>query len=401
MDVRNRMADVVKLRCNVCQEFLKLVVVDDWKNKLYDRAEHQIENNLRYKDNYKPIYDRMRDIGKEQYSIDNDMDVTAISMVIQFCPDVTTACGGSKEAIKQLTLDRNVTFHSSENEPEDELYLRGILSLYNLRTFVRTVDKCETSIPDAVRQDFRIKSIKKIEDLKDILDDERIELVQINKQMNKNINLILTSDDSLKKWLEVLEYYRKQDALMDNRTHDLEKEFLFKASDLGVKEAHIYAAMLSSRDQKEFEHRLFLAYNTAIADNNASIAFAIVREINYYLSKRYEHILTEQMQIIINGLIDKGFPVSISDDDYILWNDKFECSMKPVNVKKYICFINQMIIKKEKKLSDYQEREIKEYIDNGFPITQSNDGIYLWEGEDVQMEIKPVMIGGKEVYSFD
>lgn len=29
MDVRKRMADVVKLRCNVCQDFLKLIVADN------------------------------------------------------------------------------------------------------------------------------------------------------------------------------------------------------------------------------------------------------------------------------------------------------------------------------------------------------------------------------------
>lgn len=31
MNVRNRMADIVKLRCNVCQEFLKLIICDGWQ----------------------------------------------------------------------------------------------------------------------------------------------------------------------------------------------------------------------------------------------------------------------------------------------------------------------------------------------------------------------------------
>lgn len=400
MDVRNRMADVVKLRCNVCQDFLKLVVVDDWKDRLYTRAEQQVKNNLRYKDNYKPIYNKMRDMGKDQYSID-EMDVTAISMIIQYCPDVTTACGSTKDAVRQLTLDRNVTFHSSENEPDDELYLRGILSLYNLRTFVSSVDMCETSIPDPIRQDFRIRSIKKIESLKEILDDERIELVQINKQMNKHINMILSSDNPLDKWVDIRKFYWDQDTLTENGHHDLDITFVLKASDLGVKEAHIPAAIYCNKDLKSFEHRLLLAYNATITNRNDLIAVGIVNEINHYLSKRYEHILTEQMQIIINGLIEKGYPVTISDDGYILWNGKFDCSERPVNVKKYICFINQMIIEKGKKLSEYDQRQIKEYINNGFPITQDKDGTYLWKGEKIQMEIKPVMLGGKEVYSFD
>ena len=401
MDIRNRMADVIKLRCNVCQEVFKLIVVDDWKDRLYDRAKQQVENNIRHKDNYKPIYDKMRDVGTDQYSIDKDMDVTAISMVIQYCPEITTAGKGTKEAVKQLSMDRNVTNHSSENEEEDELYLRGILSLYNLRTFIRAVDKCETSIPDKVRQEFRIRNIKKIEELKETLDDERIELVQINKQMNKYINMVLNDSNPSKKWFEILDYYRKQDKLADNSNHDLEVKLILKASDLGVKEAHISAVILCSKDQKEFEHRLSMAYDAAVAGNDCSVIIGIIKEINHYLSKRYEHVLTKQMQNIVNGLIDKDYPVTVSDDGYILWDGKFECSMQPVNVKKYICFINQMIIKKGQKPSEYDLRDIMEYIDNGFPITQDKDGVYLWDGEYIEMDIKPGMLGGKEAYIFN
>lgn len=39
MDVRNRMADVIKLRCNVCQDFLKLIIDDNWQQFIYEKAE--------------------------------------------------------------------------------------------------------------------------------------------------------------------------------------------------------------------------------------------------------------------------------------------------------------------------------------------------------------------------
>ena len=35
MDVRNRMADVVKLRCNACQDFLRMILKEGWQQELY------------------------------------------------------------------------------------------------------------------------------------------------------------------------------------------------------------------------------------------------------------------------------------------------------------------------------------------------------------------------------
>lgn len=45
MDVRNRMANVVKLRCNACQDFLKLVIQPNWQQNLYNKAEREVMNN--------------------------------------------------------------------------------------------------------------------------------------------------------------------------------------------------------------------------------------------------------------------------------------------------------------------------------------------------------------------
>lgn len=43
MEIRNRMPDVVKLRCNACQEFLKMVIKPNWQQRLYDIAKEAIE----------------------------------------------------------------------------------------------------------------------------------------------------------------------------------------------------------------------------------------------------------------------------------------------------------------------------------------------------------------------
>lgn len=59
MNVRNRMADVVKLRCNVCQEFLKLIICDGWQLVVYNKAKDEVTKNGKFKDKYIPIYEKM------------------------------------------------------------------------------------------------------------------------------------------------------------------------------------------------------------------------------------------------------------------------------------------------------------------------------------------------------
>ena len=45
MDVWNRMVDVEKLRCNVCQDFLKLISQPGRQRILYDKAKKEAEAN--------------------------------------------------------------------------------------------------------------------------------------------------------------------------------------------------------------------------------------------------------------------------------------------------------------------------------------------------------------------
>ena len=204
MKMRNRMPDVAKLRCNACQEFLKMVIKPNWQQRLYDIAKEAIEHN-RYADNYRPAYEKMRNIGIENYSID-EMDVTFITQVVCFCSSIVSVQKQTKDALTKLRDDRNLTNHSNENEEDEELYLRCLLSLCNLRSFVKAVDKFEINIDDADRLNYRNKYIPQIEELMDILDEERIALIQRTKDITKDINRLLScSDDEtrLRMWCDI------------------------------------------------------------------------------------------------------------------------------------------------------------------------------------------------------
>lgn len=70
-----------------------------------------------------------------------------------------------------------------------------MLSLCNLRSFVKAVDKFEINIDDADRLNYRNKYIPQIEELMDILDEERIALIQRTKDIIKDINRLLSCSD--------------------------------------------------------------------------------------------------------------------------------------------------------------------------------------------------------------
>lgn len=320
MDVRNRMADVVKLRCNACQDYLKLVINDGWQQIIYNKAKNEITTNSRRVDKYIAAYEKMRDIGIENYSIE-DMDVTFISEVIHGCRSIVPTTDKTRKAIERLTEDRNLTNHSNENEEDEELYLRGLLALCNLRDFVRTVDRFETEIEDERRKIYRSTYITKIEELKVKLDEERILLIQRNKDVERDINRILESNDSLKTWSDLSELYM-------NRYWKLEKdperynEFMVKASDAGITEAHGNAAdyfFMIRKDYVEGERRLLMLFNS-FDILPAYESKRIVDTLNYYLLQG--NTITEGMAKLINGIIEQGYPVLKSDDGLYVWEKK-------------------------------------------------------------------------------
>lgn len=259
MKVRNRMADVVKLRCNACQEFLGMVVKPGWQEKLYDIAKDAVETN-HFADNYIAAYEKMRDLGPQNYQV-SDMDVSFIAQVIRFCSGVVSVKGQTKDAVIRLKDDRNLTNHSNENEEDEELYLRGLLALCDLRNFIRTVDKVEISISDEDRLKFRNKYIPLIDELQELLDDERIQLVQGKKERKKDIQRILESKDPDKEWIHIIEIYSKKYLSM-NKDMDSYLQFITEAAEAGVAQAYPQAAdhLYEIEDYDSAEYYLRLLY---------------------------------------------------------------------------------------------------------------------------------------------
>ena len=313
MEIRNRMADVVKLRCNACQAFLRMYLSNGWQQKLYDKAHDAVTNGRNYKDKYIAAYEKMRDKGIESYQID-EMDVTLVTELVTHNFDGTGAVqNATRKALEQLRDDRNITGHSNENEDPEELYLRGLLALCNLRNFVRTVDKYETCIEDEKRLSYRKKYAAEIEELKTLLDDERIRLVQWEKDTDKDIRMILESENPISVWLDIQQAYL-------NRYWKLEKDrkkffdFIVKASDAGVIFAHSSAASYFihiKKDYEEAERRIFMLYNSGIEFTIPEV-HNLISNINSYIKQGNE--ITGGMQKIIDGLKEQGVNIEKTED---------------------------------------------------------------------------------------
>lgn len=323
MDVRNRMADVIKLRCNVCQDFLKLIITDNWQQFIYEKAKKEIDNNGRYKDKYISAYEKMREIGIDNYSIDS-MDVTFISEIVHGCKEIAPTNDRTRKSIEQLVEDRNLMNHSNENEEPEELYLQSLLALCNLKNFIKAVDKFETNIEDNVRIEYRRKYMKLIDDLKDILDEERILLIQKRKNILKDVQRILDCTDEkqrLSTWWKLERLYMDRYWKLEN-DRDRYIEFIISASDAGIREAHNGAVnyfFIVKKDYEEGERRLFMLYESYKSLPTYE-SKSIINTINGYLMKGNK--LTHGMEKLIKLVIEQGYSVEKNDEGYFLWSKK-------------------------------------------------------------------------------
>lgn len=315
MNVRNRMADVIKLRCNACQDFLKLLLNDNWQQELYELAQKEVTNNTFQKNRYIAAYEKMRDIGFENYTVD-DMDVTFISTIVDAnnCNKfkaMNSVHDNTRKSLMQLRDDRNLTNHSDENEEPDELYLRGLLALCNLKNFVRTVDKYELSIEDEKRQSYRQQYITGIDSLEEKLDEERIELIQWKKEMNRDIRKIKESNNQSYEFGRVCNHYFDRYIKFEKTDQSYEKYnyFIIQASNCGIEGAHSLAVMhfIIEKDYSEAERRLFMWYSSK-KEFHINDVQEIVRDINHLINLKYK--LTNSLQEIIDGLISKGFKIT-------------------------------------------------------------------------------------------
>ena len=313
MEIRNRMADVKKLICNACQDFLKMVISPGWEKIVYQKAENEVNNNGRYKDKYIAAYSKMREVGFENYRIE-DMDVTFIAELVMSCRNIIHIQEATRKALLNIKDDRNLEGHSNQNEPEEELYMRSLSALYNLKRFIETVDMKETLIDDSLRKAYRQKYSKKIEELKLIIDNERLDSIQIIKNMDKDIEKVLSCENQSWEWSKVSKMYRE-------RYWDLEEdrhicfEYCVRVSDAGVIAAHSGAVDYFQliRDYGEMERRMFIMYQ----------AYELmppieVKHILYLINNYFDNTatITDGMRKIIDGLRKQGNKIIQTDEGY-------------------------------------------------------------------------------------
>lgn len=289
-----------------------------WQKQLYAKAKYEVEASTKYRDKYITAYERMRDSGIEQYSID-DMDVSLIVEVLYDLKDVFPAERNTIYSINKVKADRNAKGHSCENEDLEELYLQGLLNLVNLRRFVVDVDKYEVSIADEYRLDFRRKYIPLIDRLKETLDDERIESLHAAKQIDRDISKILQSKNPDATWLQVWELYMNRDWKLEKNPQGF-TNFLVKASDAGIKYAHSGAMdyfLFIQKDYVEVERRMVMLLG-AYAKLPIHEMKSVLDAINTYVIGG--NSVTTGMVAIIERIKAQGYDIVSNDDGTYSWN---------------------------------------------------------------------------------
>ncbi len=327
MDARQRVADVKQLRNDICHGFLNMIIKPGWQYALYNTA-NQAMNDERsaFRDAYADAYSKMREIEIDKYTVE-DMDVSLIRTIASYWNSRNyrgynyapmNAC--TLDALKNVKEDRNDDGHSSGNEDEEEIYLQGLLSLVNLRQLVKTIDRKEINIPDSERLAFFQKYMEKITTLKDILDEERIELVQKVKEIDRDIQKIKNSKDPLRTWTEIYKIY--SDRAMAHRDDEKEEqrlqEFYIRASDAGIQYAHSYAAIpyISILDDPvEAIKRLKLLLESE-PELTWQTCKHVIDDINMILARGHES--TEEMLQLIEYMKNHGHAVDERDGRYIL-----------------------------------------------------------------------------------
>ena len=170
-------------------------------------------------------------------------------------------------------------------------------------SFIKTVDLSESTIPNDDRLAFRAKWMSKAEELKIQLDEERIELVQIQKEIDRDIRVVKDAKDVHEKYIK---YYRNTDRY---------NKFMVAASNERIAFAHSDAALifLQKHDYDEFFRRLQMLYasNSSLCKGDV---FSVLEDLNFYLSLGNEE--NEQFKSVIEHLKNFGFDIYQNQGGY-------------------------------------------------------------------------------------
>jgi len=303
-DIRYRLEDVAILRTKACQDFLRMVLKPGWQNNLFEKAEsskYDRNHDARYWPLYQSAYNRMRDYGVENYSVD-DMDMTIMTQIVLYNPKMVSLQKETKDLFKNLRENRNDKSHLAENEQVEELFLEGILSLYNLKKFVRAVDDNELFIEIEERSAYRKKYIKEIDELKSSLDEERINVIQIGIEVDKDIQRIINDKNPKDRFEELRSLYIHYYLSV---CHDLNrvKLFFIRAKDAGIVYAFDLALTFMYWDKEDFSEadKQLNKWLDSLCIGEIGL---LVGTINHHMKKHGQ--ITDGMQAAINHLIDKG-----------------------------------------------------------------------------------------------
>ena len=327
MDIKNRLSDINDLRSKVGQDFLKMVIADDWRALLYKKADEKVQAGEQL-DKYGTIYSKMSEVGVENYSVD-DMDITIINEIIQFRTEIlkVKAKLRTKNDMQIIANDKNnLASHLSYNEPSEELYRQGLIALGNLKNFIATVNTFERMIPEDTRKAFYDKYKSEVDRLSSVLDEERIDGVEKRKDIERDIKALLGCTDEKqrrKTWVEVCEQYAGRNFLTNR---DKYYDFVVAASNCGIREAYIGAIhyyLDIKEDYIEAEKtiiKLYEAYDT-LPDYEAKCIVEIVRA---YMIQGNE--ISEGMSRVIDLLIEQGYPINKDEAGAPFWAKRKNCN---------------------------------------------------------------------------
>lgn len=226
VNARQRLSDVKKLRTNILQSFFKLICVNDWQTLVFNYIN---KTKTAHSDAYNAMI-----LKGNTYSIE-DMDDTLLMEIFYRCREcrIDLIDQDLVKMIKDLKVDRNHYSHSNENENDEELYLTGLLDLCRLSMFLKRFNTFETSIIDEERNILFKKYYPMVENLKDLMDNERITKIQIEKSIRSDIDEILKSQDTNEMYFKKSNAYFQMYFLSENKKY-IYLLFLMYASEVGL-----------------------------------------------------------------------------------------------------------------------------------------------------------------------
>lgn len=353
MEIKYIVSEIDELICKALQDYLSLVVNNNWQEKLFSIAEDAVINN-HFKSKYIAVYNTLVDMDDISKFATSDMDVTLIVSVVYYRHDFVNIKDETREALYHLSQDRNQSGHSTKNETPDELFERGISALRNLEVFIRSVDNNEDSIPKNERSKYRNQYMNSIKRLRESLREER-DYISQKRIILKDIQRILESNDPPREWLKVSKPYF-EDKLLTNKEDFY--AFITEAAKAGIVQAYpiagdYYYHIVHDYDLAEkYLSYLYINRKDKQYDNPYMLLLA-----NIYLNKLSEHSGDDKS--IVNMLIAEGHSIKLAKDgkSYVFCQKASDKDSLVDPISKYITGMGEVVkILNENRIESIQSK---------------------------------------------